>query len=246
MTPASSTPVPAPGPAPTPVAGGPVAGSPVAGGPVAGRPVAGSRSERVRRAILDAAFDLIAERGYGKVTIEAIAAAAGTGKPTIYRRWTSRGEIALAAISDRVGDVLAFPDTGDVTADLTAQMTRVADLLDGDVGAVFRCVIAEAQADPAVSAGLRAAVIEPHTRACQQRLERAVAARQLRDDVPARLMVEMIYAPLYYRFLLHTDPIGPGLVREGVVRALDGLRPSRPPVPAPAPVAAPAPAPATN
>lgn len=48
------------------------------------------RSERARRAILDAAFDLVSRKGFAKLTIEAIAAQAGVGKPTIYRWWRSR------------------------------------------------------------------------------------------------------------------------------------------------------------
>ncbi|MEW2360293.1 TetR/AcrR family transcriptional regulator [Spirillospora sp. NPDC029432] len=186
------------------------------------------RSQRSRRATLDATYALTVQRGYAAVTIEAIAAAAGVGKPTIYRWWPSKGALALEVINDRSGGVLDFPDTGDITADLTGQATELVALLDSDFGALYRGVIAEAQGDAALAAALRDTVVEPRIRACQDRLTKAVAARQLRDDVPTRVMVELLYAPLYYRFLLGTDPLSARQIPLMIECALTGLRPAGP------------------
>ncbi|MBV2364179.1 TetR/AcrR family transcriptional regulator [Streptomonospora nanhaiensis] len=183
------------------------------------------RSERSRRATLDAVFDLTVRRGYAAVTVEAIAAAAGVGKPTIYRWWPSKGALALEAISDRVGGVLDFPDTGDIAADLTSQITALVTLLNSGFGTVYRGVIAEAQGDPDLAAALRDTVVEPRSRVCQDRLAKAVAEGQLRGDVPVRVMVELLYAPVYYRFLLGTDPLSPRQVPGQVEAVLAGLRP---------------------
>lgn len=62
------------------------------------------RSERSRRAILRSALDLCTERGYGHVTIEAIAAGAGVSKKTIYRWWPSKGAVLLEAFTDALID----------------------------------------------------------------------------------------------------------------------------------------------
>ena len=169
-------------------------------------PNAQRRSPEARRAILDAAISLISERGYANVTIEAIAASAGVGKTTIYRWWPSKGELSLEAINDRVGEAIDFPDTGDIEADLRHQLLEVARVLDGEIGVVFRGVVAEAQSTPSVGAALLDSIIEPRTRACEARLAKAVGDGQLRPDVATRMMVELIYAPLYYRVLFRYRP----------------------------------------
>ena len=60
-----------------------------------GRP----RSERARQAILRSAFDLLQEVGPTRLTVEAVAARAGVGKPTIYRYWANAQDLAMAAMS---------------------------------------------------------------------------------------------------------------------------------------------------
>ncbi|GIG59815.1 TetR family transcriptional regulator [Longispora fulva] len=183
------------------------------------------RNTQARRAILDATIELIARDGYANVTIEAIASAAGVGKTTIYRWWPSKGTLALEAINDHIGDVLDFPDTGDITVDLRTQITEVVGLLNSDIGVVFRGAIAEAQSTPAIGTAILDTIIEPRTRACEVRLARAVADGQLRADVPTRVMVEMFYSPLYYRLLFGTDILRPQDVGDLLDYCLNGLRP---------------------
>lgn len=183
------------------------------------------RNPEARRAILDAAISLIGARGYANVTIEAIAASAGVGKTTIYRWWSSKGELSLEAINDRVGETIDFPDSGDVEADLRHQLLEVARVLGGEIGVVFRGVVAEAQSTPAVGIALLSTIIEPRTQACEARLAKAVSDGQLRPDVGTRMMVELIYAPLYYRLLFGTDPARPDDIALLLECTLAGLRP---------------------
>src|SRR3954464_5473965 len=113
------------------------------------------RSERARRAILSAAFELCRERGYDRMSVEAIADRAGVGKQTIYRWWPSKGAVILDALNDYVGDVSDFPDSGDVRADLRQQMSGVSALLGSEeFGPVYRAVIASAQSDPELARAL--------------------------------------------------------------------------------------------
>jgi AcrR family transcriptional regulator len=72
-----------------------------------------------RRAILAAALALLAEVGFERRSIEAIAAYAGVGKPTIYRRWKTKEDLVADALS-RVKATPVVPDTGDLRADITA------------------------------------------------------------------------------------------------------------------------------
>ncbi|RKE16868.1 TetR/AcrR family transcriptional regulator [Streptomyces sp. TLI_171] len=195
-------------------------------------PNADRRSERARRAILDAVHDLAVRKGYAKVTIEAIAAQAGVGKPTIYRWWPSKGAVALDALNERIGATTDFPDTGDIAADLATQITAVTGMFASDIGRLYRGIIAEAQGDERLRLAVRETIVEPRARQCAERLDRAVAAGQVRSDLPTRTLVDLFYGPVYYRFLLGFSDAEmqqvPGLVRH----ILAGLTPGAPGAPA--------------
>src|SRR5580692_11599443 len=70
------------------------------------------RSEEARMAVLEAADDLLVERGFASVTIEGIAARAGVAKQTIYRWWPSKIDILFDTLIDDASSQLAVPDTG--------------------------------------------------------------------------------------------------------------------------------------
>ena len=95
--------------------------------PRRGRP----RSEQADRSILQAAAELLAERGLGGMSIEEVAARAGVGKTTIYRRWTSRGTLALDAFLTEFQGQQPLPDTGSLRGDLLAALLAACD---GELG----------------------------------------------------------------------------------------------------------------
>ncbi|MFI0982943.1 TetR/AcrR family transcriptional regulator [Streptomyces sp. NPDC021093] len=184
------------------------------------------RSERARRAILDAAFDLVSRKGFAKVTIEAIAAQAGVGKPTIYRWWRSKGAVVLEAMGEVIGDDFAYPDTGDIAADLTTQITAVThQLITGGISEAYRGVMGEAQNDPALMKAFRETILEPSIAECRARLDSAVAAGQLRSDLPTDVMVDLFYAPIHYRHFLGFGDDAVRCSADLVQDVLLGLRP---------------------
>ncbi|GAA2753207.1 TetR/AcrR family transcriptional regulator [Kitasatospora cinereorecta] len=182
------------------------------------------RSRRSHRAILDAALELAARDGYAKVTVEAIAAAAGVGKQTIYRWWPSKAAVVLEAVNDRTGSFSGVPDTGDVAADIAAAARAVIEAVGTELGTIWRGLVADAQGDPRLAESLRADFMEPRNKAWQDRLDKAVAAGELRADVPSRTMVELLFGPVYYRLLLGTDPLDPDNTTTRVDYLLNGLR----------------------
>lgn len=166
------------------------------------------RSERARQAILDAALELCQEHTYGGLTMEGIAKRAGVGKQTIYRWWPSKAAILLEALQERGGSTLHFPDTGDLRADLRAQMTQVvAAFSDPMFAAYSKGLIAAAQSDPDVANAVVASIINPRVDLCIERLRAAQKSGEIRDDVDLPDFVELLYAPLYYRLLLRTRPV---------------------------------------
>ncbi|MEV6768271.1 TetR/AcrR family transcriptional regulator [Nocardia sp. NPDC051030] len=184
------------------------------------------RNPRSHRAILDAAYELSVRSGYAKLTVDTIAAAAGVGKQTIYRWWPSKAAVALDAVNERMNPATDFPDTGDIVADLQTQIASLTKALTGDIGAIYRGVIAEAQTDPRIAAAVRDTIVEPRITACRQRLDHAIALGQIRDDIPTRAMVEMLYGPVYYRYLLGAPDDEVRASAELVGYILEGLRPA--------------------
>jgi AcrR family transcriptional regulator len=182
------------------------------------------RNERSRKAILRAAYELCAEGGYERTSVEAIAARAGVGKQTIYRWWPSKGAVVMDALNDVVGAVSDFPDSGDVIADLRQQMTAVSKLLSSpDFGPVYTGVIGAAQSDAAVAEALARDIVNPRVDACRKRLERAREQGEIRPGVDLDVAVELLYGPIYHRLLLHTRPLAPDQITTVLELAFRGL-----------------------
>lgn len=109
------------------------------------------RSEARRQAILDASAALLVERGYDQLTIEGIAQRAGVGKQTIYRWWDSKSAILAETLLEGrlLNDRLQLPDTGDIRADLTTWLHRVAEVLDAEHGSGIALSLIAAATDNA-------------------------------------------------------------------------------------------------
>lgn len=183
------------------------------------------RSATAHLAILEATWAEVVEKGYAGLTVEGIAARAGVGKQTVYRWWPSKAAVLLEALKARTAQTSDFPDTGDIAADLEGQITGVAEFLAADGGVVFRALIAGAQSDPELAEDIRRQVIAPRTQACGERLAKAQAAGEIRADVDPVDIVELVYAPLYYRLVLGTRPVSAADIRHQLHRVLAGLRP---------------------
>ncbi|MGW4635696.1 TetR/AcrR family transcriptional regulator [Nocardia sp. NPDC004415] len=175
-------------------------------------PATSRRSERSRQAILAATRELVSEVGYGKVTIEAIAAKAGVGKQTIYRWWPSKGAVifdAFLALSEAAdGQEMALPDTGDLAADLKLVLrATVAEFADPAFERPIRALNTEIITDPELAAQYREKLAGPVDELKKQRLRSAQRAGQLDPDADLDLLLELLYAPLFQRWLLRSGPL---------------------------------------
>jgi len=89
-----------------------------------GRP-SGARTAARRQAILDAAIELLAEVGYDRMSMDALADRAHAGKATIYRHWAGKAEVVVEAVRCRkCDDFIAPPDTGSLRGDLLATLNH--------------------------------------------------------------------------------------------------------------------------
>ena len=166
------------------------------------------RSEEARQAVLEAADDLLVERGFAGVTIEGIAARAGVAKQTIYRWWSSKVDVLLDTFIDDMAEHLTPPDHGDLGRDLRAHLGRLADFLaQSDPGAVFRALAGQAQHDPDLAARLRSDYLGQQRARDRVPLLRAIERGQLPPDVDIELAVDQLVGPIYYRVLVTGHPV---------------------------------------
>ncbi|MFG2624373.1 TetR/AcrR family transcriptional regulator [Streptomyces sp. NPDC048473] len=161
------------------------------------------RSERSRRATLEAALDLCTEKGYGRVTVEAIAARAGVSKKTIYRWWPSKSAVMLEAFTEALVGTTPFEDTGDIAADLRANVMGAVKLLSTPpYGPAYAGILSEIHHDDALAETVRTKLIDPRFGQAVARLRRAQEQGRIPPDADLPLAVEMLYGPVYYRHVL--------------------------------------------
>ncbi|MBH1933431.1 TetR/AcrR family transcriptional regulator [Streptomyces sp. AV19] len=190
------------------------------------------RSERSRRAILDAALALSGESGYQRLTIEAIAARAGVGKQTIYRWWPSKAAVLLDAFI-ALGEEAAegeteLPDTGDLEADLKLVVRATVDELNSPrYDAPSRALAAESVVNPELCAQFTQRVLEPQLQLYVRRLRAAQEAGQADPDADPRIALELIVGPLAHRWMLRTLPLTHEYADAVVELALRGIAPRR-------------------
>ena len=178
------------------------------------------RSEASRRAILDAALELIDEVGYAKLSIEGIAARAGVGKQTIYRWWPSKGAVLFDAVLDLAepDGATALPDTGDLAADLKLVLRATVDEFnDPRQDRLLRALALEIARDPQLAELYRERLDGPMHERKKARLRSAGVTGDL--DVA----VELIWSPLAQRWLNH-GPLTHAFADALVDTALRGIQ----------------------
>jgi AcrR family transcriptional regulator len=169
-------------------------------------PAAG-RGPRARAAILEAADDLLVEKGFGATTIEGIAARAGVAKQTIYRWWSSKVDLLLDCLIDDTAEDLPPFDTGSAAEDLGRELLRFAGFLEQPAGRVLRALIGEAQHDRKVALQLRTRYLEPRRKLHRVILQRGIARGELTADLDVDDALDALYGPVIYRVIVTGRPV---------------------------------------
>jgi AcrR family transcriptional regulator len=163
-----------------------------------GRP----RSQEADQAILAATLRMVARHGVAGTTIEGVAAEAGVGKTTIYRRWESKNELILAAVS-RMAPGGDPPDTGSVPGDVKALAEMQRNRLAGTgLLTVAPRVLAESMNDPELHQGFLDAVIHPNRGLLRVIFERGIERGELRPDLEVESLVDILHGTVIYNILL--------------------------------------------
>jgi AcrR family transcriptional regulator len=186
-----------------------------------GRP----RSERVHRAILDAARELLAEGGFGALRLEHVAARAGVGKATIYRRWHSKEALALDLMLELASPNIPVADTGDTGAELTAVVLNpIRALTATPFGPVLRALLSEIALNPELGDPFRATVVGARREAVARVISRGVSRGDLRPDTDPEIATELLVGPVYFR-LMFGGPLNADFAARVVQAFLKGHAP---------------------
>ncbi len=192
--------------------------------PKRGRP----RSEKARRAILDAAAELLLLRGLGAVSMDAVAERAGVSKATIYRWWPSKEMLALDALLDWA-DASAPPrDTGSLRGDVHALIRPwVREIRRRPFGPAIAAFINEAQSNAKFADAYRTHFVEPRRDAMRAVFARAVARGEVPADLDLEVALDLIYGPIYHRLLHGHAALTDRSARDAVELALNGILTAR-------------------
>ena len=159
------------------------------------------RSAESHAAILQAALELAAESGLRGSTIEGIAARAGVGKATIYRRWKTKEELFTEALRT-IAFELPDPDTGSVRGDVMAIVAMNVERWTPAAALMMPRLMVESAGDPELFEVMRQVLVDPRRRLLRTVLRRGIERGELRDDIDLDIVTDMLFGPMVYEILI--------------------------------------------
>jgi AcrR family transcriptional regulator len=184
-----------------------------------GRP----RSERAEQAILDATLEAIGEYGVDGVRCEDVAARAGVGKATLYRRWPGKEDLLIAAFASLK---TPLPQGGgeSARADLTAMLDVMAkDAEDPRYARQFALLHGEGQRYPRLVARYKEQVVEPRRELIRSALRRGIASGELRPDTDVEIAMLTLTGAVMARGKHDGTPAEPGFAARVVDELMLGI-----------------------
>jgi AcrR family transcriptional regulator len=168
-----------------------------------GRPRDPSRDGVIREAILR----LLGDVGYGALTMDAVAAEAGVGKATIYRRWRTKEDLVVDTIAV-MNQSLATPvDTGSLEDDVRAMVHRQVDVINGPVGTAIRSLLPAMQHQPALTEAFQNGPLQAWRDSYARMWAAAEARGEIVGGVADSVCAEATNALLVRRWLLTSEPV---------------------------------------
>jgi AcrR family transcriptional regulator len=183
----------------------------------------GRKRDHTRDAdILDAAVDVLAEVGFDGMTIDMVATRAKAGKATLYRRWTSKSDLVIDAVScmkERDAEPAALPDTGTLRGDLVA-MIKSHSIEDGEKKTrVMAGIVSLLAKEPELAQAAHAAIMEPRARINRLFLQRAIDRGEIAPVGDIDTLALVVPAMVAYRVLMLHEPVD----REFLLSLIDGV-----------------------
>lgn len=187
-----------------------------------GRP----RDPKLDAAILDATLRVLADGGYTALTIEAVAALAGVGKATVYRRFPGKEQLVVEAVAS-LGEPPEPVRGAGVRDELVALLEAIRRKSTSSLaGKIFPRLLSAGADNPELMCRYRQQVLDPRRARFVAVLQRGVDEGLLRPDLDLGYAVDLLVGPMAYRNLIRNDPVpGPDLAGRIVDDVLLALAP---------------------
>ena len=167
--------------------------------PKPGRP----RDPKVDRAILQATLRVLTDQGYAGMSIEQVAAEAGVGKTAIYRRYSSKEELAASAVGSIRAEWGPPPDTGSARNDMVEMLVLAqAGFAGGPVFPMLGALLVEERRNPALFELFRERILRPQREDAMKALQRGVERGEIRADVDLEVAILAMVGSLLARHVL--------------------------------------------
>jgi AcrR family transcriptional regulator len=157
----------------------------------------------IRAAILR----LLADVGYGALTMDAVASEAGVGKATIYRRWRTKQDLVVDTISDLNRAEATTPDTGSIEGDLRSMMQQMVSMITGPTGAATLSLLSTIPHQPALADAFRNGPLAVWRHAFEQVWTHAEQRGEVRPGLSGSVVAESTSALMVQRWLLTGEPV---------------------------------------
>jgi AcrR family transcriptional regulator len=185
-----------------------------------GRPL----DPNISQAILDATVEVLAQTGYAKLSIEAVAQRAGVHRPAVYRRWPTKLDLVAAAMSSILPSA-PEPTTGVLRDDLVVLVVHVGDIMKHSPQARLAMrLMAEIAFDAELAAFVDARTVQPRRELARTILEEGIASGELRPDLDLELVCDLLVGSLYTRALVGRPRLSRQAAQRYVDLVLDGVR----------------------
>ena len=152
--------------------------------------------------MLDAARELTIAHGFSGLRLEHVAARAGVGKATIYRRWPSKQALALDLLLELAMPHIAVDDVGDTAAEVLACVTNaIGALTTTPFGPVIRALLSEIAVDPSLGDPFRETVVRARRLEVAAVVRRGIERGDLAPAADSELAADLLIGPVYFRLV---------------------------------------------
>lgn len=159
------------------------------------------------QSILQAASELLNEIGFSSLTIEGIASRAGVGKTTIYRRWPNKASLVMDAFLAETAPQFPYSDTGSTIEDFREQMKLVVKVLNSPNGNTVATLIGGSQTDSELAEAFRTHFLAIRRAESKAVLKKGIERGEIPSNIDADVLLDTLYAPLYFRLLIKYAPL---------------------------------------
>ncbi|TDE11211.1 TetR/AcrR family transcriptional regulator [Jiangella asiatica] len=162
--------------------------------------------------LLDAVVEVLRETGYDRLTVDAVVAKARASKTTVYRRWPTKSELVIAAVSHATNDLPVNADTGSLRDDLLIVLEGLRLELEG-FGDLIPGLVSGARRDPELARAFRENLVAPGRDGVLDILSRAKARGELPADADIDMLWRLPPAMMFLRLLITGEPLERDYVR---------------------------------